>query len=170
MTTFGGSVQCLWCRATLLDDTERHPAGAALNTDMLYRATYARRRDGSLGLRLALATPDPVALQFLVGGTIDYADNDDIVGWTCPPVIPPTRMAIDLWSVNAVNGGVAGYYRWSAPECSPVFYAGSSLDGDSMAAFRAATTVDLTAGFHITVEQQLPEAERGVTLPEAVTV
>lgn len=159
-TTFGGSLQAVLVRATLLDETPHHRAGAQLYTEDVYRITYGRRRDGTLGMRLAFARPHPIPFRFLLGGELRYDDAGEIAGWSDPGELRETRYGIEAYSANIAGGAIIGYYRWAAPECVPTFFAGAALDGRNAAAFRASTTVDLRAGFHLDAVDHLPPYAR----------
>lgn len=176
MTTFGGSLQVQLVRFTLLDDTPHHRAGSVLYTEDVLRVTYGRRLDGTLGMRLAFCRPHPVPFRFVFGGDLRYDGAGQVCGWSEPGELRDTRYSIEAWSANIAQGAIIGYYRWAAPECVPVMFAGANLEGQRPAAFRAATTVDLRAGFHLDAVDVLPaydppawdyHGSEGYTLVEA---
>lgn len=157
MTTFGGSLQAALVRATLLDDTEHHRAGAELYSEDVIRITYGRRLDSTFGMRLAFVRPHPVPFRFLFGGELRHNDAGELVGWEDPgPVLRPVRYRIEAWSANIYQGAIIGYYRWSAPECVPVTFVGACLEGSRAAAFRASATIDLRRGFALDAVDHLP--------------
>jgi hypothetical protein len=174
--TFGGSLQAQVVRFTLLDDTPHHRAGSELYSEDIYRVSYGRRLDGTLGMRLAFVRPHPIPFRFVFGGDLRYNAAGELAGWSEPGPLRDTRYSIEAYSANIAGGAIIGFYRWSAPECVPVMFAGAALEGQRAAAFRAATTVDLRSGFHLDAVDHLPAYERptrteyggeGFTLVEA---
>lgn len=92
---------------------QRNGAGRICLT---YKAPDSLKRATITGLQFC--TPDPMVLQFLIGGEIIEDGSGNQIGYRAPEVgsePTPDGVSIELWTRAIIDGAFSGYFRWVFP-------------------------------------------------------